>query len=157
MPYGAAGSAKMDGSFKYNVNSGTTASIAAGEPVTKVAGAATVLTMATNGPTTTARIVGVSTSASNETASAAGTVDIVPANPGQIWLIAPNVAATWNTQAKYNALCGARVLIDKTAGAYTILAADGASNGCIVEYLDISRYPGMVAFSWSPVCDYRNV
>lgn len=72
-------------------------------------------------------------------------------------MIAPKVAATWNTQAKYNALVGARVLIDLTAGVYTILAADGAGNGCIVEYLDISKYPGMVAFSWSQVCDYRNV
>lgn len=72
-------------------------------------------------------------------------------------MIAPKVAATWNTQAKYNALVGARVLIDLTTGVYTILAVDGAGNGCVVEYLDISKYPGMVAFSWSQVCDYRNV
>ena len=157
MPYSNTGASKIDGALKYFVASGTTASIKAGEPVTKVAGAATVLTMATNGPTTTARIVGVASSVSNETASAAGTVDIIPANAGQIWLIAPNVAATWNTQAKYNALCGARVLVDKTGSVYTILAADGASNGCIVEWLDVARYPGQVAFSWSPLCDYRNV
>lgn len=72
-------------------------------------------------------------------------------------MIAPKVAATYNTQAKVNALVGARVLLDLTGGVYTILAADGAGNGCVLEYIDVSRYPGMVAFSWSQVVDYRNV
>ena len=157
MPFEAASASKMSGSLKYTVASGTTASINAGEPVEKLAGAANVKSMVTNSPSVTDRIVGVAASASTETASAAGTVDVVPVQNGQIWLIAPKVAATWNTQAKYNALCGARVLIDLTTATFTILATDGASNGCIVEYLDIARYPGMVAFSWSPVCDYRNV
>jgi hypothetical protein len=157
MPFESAGPAKMTGSLKYAVNSGTTASINAGEPVQKAAGAAYVALAATNFPTTTLRVVGVAASASTETASATGTVDVVPATNGQLWLIAPKVAATWNTQAKYNALVGSRVLIDLTTAVFTILATDGASNGCIVEYLDIARYPGMVAFSWSPLCDYRNV
>lgn len=156
-PLENAGSGKMPGALKYAVNSGAVASINAGEPVQKAAGAAYVAAAATNFPTTTLRVVGVSTSASTDTASVTGTVDVVPATNGQLWLIAPKVAATWNTQAKYNALVGSRVLIDLTAGVYSILASDGASNGCIVEYLDITRYPGMVAFSWSPVCDYRNV
>jgi hypothetical protein len=156
-PLENAGSPKMDGSLTYYIASGTTASINAGEPVQKVAGAAGVAALSTNSPTTTNRIVGVAASASNETASASGTVQVIPASPGQIWMIAPKVAATWNTQAKYNALVGSRVLIDLTSSTYTILAADGASNGCIVEYLDITRYPGMVAFSWSPLVDYRNV
>lgn len=156
-PYESTGSAKMNGSAKYVVASGTTASIAAGEPVQKAAGAANVAQMATNSPTTTNRIVGVAVSASTETSTTSGLVDVVPADPNQIWMIAPKVAATWNTQAKINALVGARVLIDLTSSVFTILATDGASNGCIVEYIDISRYPGMVAFSWSPLCDYRNV
>lgn len=141
----------------YLVVSGTVASINAGEPVQKVAGAAGVTPLLTNSPTATNRIVGVSTQASNETAAAAGQVSVIPANDTQIWMIAPKVAATWNTQAKYNALVGSRVLIDLTGGVYTILAADGAGNGCIVEFLDISKYPGQVAFSFSQVCDYRNV
>lgn len=145
------------GGFKYVVASGTTASINAGEPVQKLAGAANVTALLTNSPTTTNRIVGVSTSASTETASVSGLVDVIPVNDSQIWMIAPKVAATFNTQAKINALVGARVLLDLTAGVYTILAADGASNGCIIEYIDITRYPGMVAFSFSPICDYRNV
>lgn len=157
IPFENSNSAKMGGAVKYRVASGTTASINAGEPVQKLAGAAGVTALLTNSPTTTNRIVGVAASASNETASADGTVDVIPAAPGQIWLIAPKVAATWNTQDKYNALIGSRVLIDLTSSTYTILATDGASNGCIVEYLDIARYPGMVAFSWSPLVDYRNV
>lgn len=141
----------------YLVASGAVASINAGEPVQKLAGAAGVTALLTNSPTTTNRIVGVSTSVSSDTVAASGLVSVIPVNDSQIWMIAPKVAATWNTQAKYNALVGSRVLIDLTAGVYTILAVDGASNGCIVEFLDISKYPGQVAFSFSPLCDYRNV
>lgn len=156
-PLENASATKMGGSLKYVVALGAAASINAGEPVEKLAGTNNVIPMATNGPTATIRIVGVAASVSTDTVAASGLVDVVPASNGQIWMIAPKVAATWNTQAKYNALVGARVLIDLTAGVYTILAADGAGNGCIVEYLDIAKYPGMVAFSWSPLCDYRNV
>lgn len=156
-PFENAGSGKMPGSLKYAVASGTSASINAGEPVEKLAGTNYVKAMVTNAPTATDRIVGVAASASTETASAVGTVDVIPATNGQVWLIAPKVAATWNTQAEYNALVGSRVLIDLTAGVYTILAADSAGNGCIVEYLDVARNPGKVAFSFSPLVDYRNV
>jgi hypothetical protein len=161
--YENSNSPKMAGTLKYKVTansvgaSGAVSRIAPGEPVTKVAGAAGVLAAANNAPTTTLRIVGVAMSTSTETASVDGTVDVIPATNGQIFMIAPKVAASWDTQAEYNALVGARVLIDNTAGVYTLLAADGASNGCIVEFLDIGRYPGMVAFSFSPVVDYRNV
>lgn len=147
----------MSGALTYSVASGTTASINAGEPVEKLAGAANVKALVTNSPTATNRIVGVASSVSNETSTASGVVQVIPATNGQIWMIAPKVAATWATQSAYNALVGSRVLIDLTTGIYTILAADGAGNGCIVEYLDISKYPGQVAFSWSPLCDYRNV
>lgn len=163
IPFENSNSGKMGGALKYYVaanstgSDGTISRINPGEPVTKLAGAAGVIAAATNAPTTTLRIVGVSTSTSTETASVAGTVDVIPAAPGQLWLITPDVAATWDTQAEYNALVGSRVLIKNTAGVYTLLAADGASNGCVVEYLDISRYPGKVAFSFSPLVDYRNV
>lgn len=157
MLFESAGPAKMTGSLKYAVNSGTTASINAGEPVQKLAGTAYVTAMLTNSPTATNRIVGVAASNSNETSTVIGTVDVIPSTNGQLFLVAPKVAATWNTQAKYNALVGSRVLIDLTSSSYTILATDGAGNGCIVEYLDIARYPGMVAFSFSPLVDYRNV
>ena len=85
--------------------------------------------------------------ASTETATLDGTVEVQPIAPGIIYLIAPKVAATWNTQAKYNALVGARVLIDVTSGKLTILAADGSTYGCVIENLNIQQYPGLVAFS----------
>lgn len=156
-------SSKMTGALKFKVTANSTGSNGAvsrinpGEPVTKVAGAAGVIAAATNAPTATLRIVGVATSTSTETASVDGTVDVLPATPGQLWLITPDVAASWDTQAEYNALCGARVLIKNTAGVYTLLAADGAGNGCIVEFLDIVRYPGKVAISFSPLVNYLNV
>lgn len=157
MPYENASASKMGGAIKAYVVSGTAASINAGEPVQKLAGAAGASQFPNNGPTATIRIMGVASSNSNETASVSGVVDVITPAPGQIWMIAPKVAATWNTQAKYNALIGSRVLIDLTAGVYTLLAADGAGNGCVVEYLDIAKYPGMVAFSFSTLVDYRNV
>ncbi len=162
MPFESS-NAKMTGGLKYKVTANSTGSngsvsrINPGEPVTKVAGAAGVLAAATNAPTTTLRIVGVAISTSTETASVDGTVDVLPVTNGQLFMIKPNSATAWDTQSEYNALCGARVLIDNTTGTYTILASDGASNGCIIEYVDIAKYPGYVVFSFSPLCDYRNV
>ncbi len=160
IPFEECGASKFSGSMKFAVQAGAVKTILAGNPVQKAAGAAYVLPAATNFPTTTLRVVGVAASNSTDTAAADGTVDVIPAQQGQIWLATADTAATWNTQAKYNALIGSRVLLSFTAAntpGYTILASDSASQGCIVEYLDISRYPGQVAFSWSIVCDYRNV
>ena len=156
-PFESSNASKMGGSIKALVVSGTTASINAGEPVQKLAGAAGASQFPNNGPTATIRIMGVAASASTETASTAGTVDVITPSQGQVWLIAPKVAATFNTQSNYNNQVGKRVLIDLTGGVYTLLAADGAGNGCIIEWIDVIRYPGVVAFSWSPLCDYRNV
>lgn len=162
-PFENAGSGKMGGSLRYKVTAnsvgsdGTVSRIKAGELVTKVAGAAGVLAAATNAPTTTLRVVGIAQTTSSETASVDGTVDVIPATTGQLWMVKVKVASGIDTQAKYNALCGARVLIDNTAGVYTALVVDGASNGCIIEYNDISKYPGMIVFSFSPLVDYRIV
>lgn len=162
-PFDSANSGKLGGALPYYVaansvgSNGAVSRIQPGEPVTKVAGAAGVLAAATNAPTTTLRIVGVASSVSTETASVAGTVNVIPASNGQLWMITPDAPTSWDTQAEYNALCGARVLIKNTAGVYTILASDSASNGCIIEYLDVTTYPGKVAFSFSPLVDYRNV
>lgn len=123
--------------------------IYAGEPVTKALGAAVVTPMATNKPVVaTDFLAGIATSTSTNTASAAGTVTVARLQPGQVWLMRPNSAAAFDTQAEYDALVGDRVLIDLTAGDYTILATDGATSGCVIEPLDISKHPGMVAFSF---------
>lgn len=145
--HGARGTRKM------NVAASATL-IYPGEPVAVNAlGDAVVIPMATNLPAANApTLVGVAMSTSTNTASAAGTVEVMLADPNQVWLIAPKVAATWDTQAEYDALVGDRVLIDLTSSSYTLLAADGANNGCVVQPLDISKVPGKVAFSFRAAC-----
>lgn len=157
IPFENSNSVHMNGTLKFVVAAGATA-INVGEPVQKLAGAATVTALLTNSPTATNRIVGIAMSTSTQTASVSGLVDVVPAATGQLWLISPKVTTGFtDTQANYNTQLGKRVLIDLTGGVYTLLAADGAGNGCVVEYNDLSRYPGKVAFSWSVLVDYRNV
>jgi hypothetical protein len=147
------------GSRTHQVASGTAASISAGELVLKTLGNEYVLVWTASNTAKpvagTDFIAGVSTTASNETASLAGTVSVTPLVPGQVWLANPDTAATWNTQAKYNALVGARVLLSTTSGGVqTILATDGSTNGLVIENLDIKQFPGKVAFSVRAGCSY---
>jgi len=136
------------GARKANVAAGAT-TINPGEPVAATLGGATVTAMATNKPVVgTDYLAGIATSTSTQTASVAGTVDYLPLTPGQVYIMSPKVAATWDTQAEYDALVGDRVLIDLTSGSYTILAADGATNGCVIAPLNIALYPGKVAFEF---------
>jgi hypothetical protein len=137
------------GAIRSNVASGTTGSILPGEPVSRPLAQVTVDALATNKPVVgTDYVEGIAVSQSTETASAAGYVMVQKLAPGQIWLIKPKVAASWDTQTEYNALIGKRVLLDLTTGSWTILAADGATSGCVIEYLDVSKHPGQVAFSF---------
>lgn len=119
-----------------------------GEPVTKALGGAAVTPMATNKPVVaTDFLAGIASSTSTNTAGAAGVVRVTKFVDGITYLIAPNSAAAFDTQAEYDALVGDRVLLDLTAGVYTILATDGATNGCVIMPLDITRYPGKVRFA----------
>lgn len=137
------------------VAGGTPPAINAGEPVNKTLGNEYVITQPSSGQAVATNFMaGIATTTSNETATVDGTVSVIPLQDGQIWLIAPAVAATFNTQAKYNALVGARVLIQKSGGVYTILAADGSTNGCVIENLNIANYPGKVAFSFRQALAY---
>lgn len=136
------------GSRKWAVAASST-TIKPGEPVVRALGGAVVTPMATNKPVVgTDYVVGIAASTSTNTASAAGTVEVVPLQSGQVYLISPNSAAAWDTQAEYDALVGDRVLIDLTSTSYTILASDSATYGCVIMPLDISKYPGKVAFSF---------
>lgn len=125
--------------------------IKAGEPVAKALGNATgnVVTPAADGfPVVgTTYAAGIATTTSTNTASAAGTVKVMKLVPGVTYLCAPKTAATWDTQAEYDALVGARITIDLTSSTYTMDASDGATNGCVVEPLDITKHPGKVRFS----------
>lgn len=120
-----------------------------GEPVTKALAAVAVTPMATNKPVVaTDFLAGIASSTSTNTASAAGIVKVTKLLAGLTYLISPKVAASWDTQAEYDALVGSRVLLDLTTGVYTILASDGATNGCVIMPLDIAKNPGKVRFAF---------
>ncbi len=142
------------GAQKFIVLAGAT-TINPGEPVSKALGAASVTAMATNKPVVaTDFLAGVAATTSTQTASADGEVWVYPVVPGVIYLMKPNSTAAFDTQAEYDALVGDRVLIDLTAGTYTILATDGATSGCVIEALDVAKYPGKVAFSFRQGVSY---
>lgn len=91
-------------------------------------------------------IAGLAASTSTETTSVAGTVDVVPIVPGMTFLGNPTVAATFGVgstpvQATYDALVGARVLIDNTSGTQTILAVDGSTYGIVIEPMSVTLHP----------------
>lgn len=131
----------------YNVQAGTV--INAGEPVGRVLGSSVVFPCYNNaGQVGTDYIVGIATTTSNNTASAIGTVNVLPLNPQITYLATPKTAASWDTQAEYDALVGKRLTIDLTSGAYTINATDSAGNGLVVMPLDIALYPGKVAVAF---------
>lgn len=149
-----SGSNGGKGAKTYNVASSATL-IYAGEPVAvNAVGDVVVIPMATSNPTcsTTAgvegKFVGIASTTSTNTASAAGTVQVIEVDPSMIYLISPKTAASWDTQSEYDALTGKRVTIDLTSSSYTLNATDSANNGCIVRPLDISKYPGKVAISF---------
>ena len=146
------------GSRKYQVAAGAAASINAGEPVAKALAASVVSAMATSKPVVaTDYLAGIAASVSTDTVAAAGFVEVFPIDAADIWLISPKTAATWNTQALYNALVGARVSIDLTGGSYTLNAADGATLGCVVEQSNILEVPGKIAFSFRFPVSYLGV
>lgn len=142
----------VPGSRKHAVAAGAVASIKAGQLVLKALGSPSVIAWDASNTAKpvvgTDYIAGLSASTSTDTAAAVGTVEILPILPGMILLANPAVAATWNTQAEYDALVGDRVLLNTAAdGTQTILASDSATSGLVIEPLDVTKYPGKVAFS----------
>ena len=152
------------GARTFGVGKETTTIINPGEPVGKVVAVSDVFAAATNTPLSAAATgftftncwAGIAVSTSDQTTTADGTVQVLPIIPGVVYLAKPNVAATWDTQTEYDRLVGKRVLMDLTSGAYTILAADNAKNGLVVEPLDVAKHPGKVAFSIRQAASYAN-
>ena len=141
------------GARKYNVGSGTDA-ILPGEPVARALGAVVVTPMGSgvsgsSGPyVTTDYLVGVAATSGTQTATADGSVYAYPLTSQTTYIMAANDSTDINTQAKYDALVGARVLMDYTTGTYTLLVGDEATAGCVILPLDITRYPGKIAFAF---------
>ena len=139
----------IPGTTTYNVSPSATV-INAGEFVLKTDGSGgnVVTAFQTNKPVIgTDYIAGLAVTSSNQTTTVSGTIEVMEISPNMIFLANPKVAATWATQTLYDALVGYRVLLDVTSSVTTILAANGAINGCVVRELDITKYPGKVAFS----------
>lgn len=140
------------GSRKHAVAAGAVASIQPGQLVLKTLGSPSVVAWDASNTSkpvvATDFLAGLSASASTETASVAGTVDIFPIVTGVVYLGNVDVAATWDTQSEYDALVGDRVLLKtSSAGIQTVLASDGSTQGLVVEPLEVAKYPGKVAFS----------
>lgn len=146
------------GDVKYIVTQGAVASINPGEPVAKVLGnssGAVVAALATSKPLVgTDYLAGIASSISTDTVAAKGIVEVTKLTSGVSYLCAPLTAATWNTQAKYDALVGARITFDLTAGVYTVNATDNANNGLVVLPLNIQDYPGKVRFAIRSAVNY---
>lgn len=153
-----ASSGGGSGSFPFNVAVSATA-INPGEPVMLIAGATSIIPNASSNlltipspfvpySITGTGLLGIAQITSTNTASAVGSVDVVPATSGTTWLINANSGFLVNTQAKYDALVGHRVLIDLTAGVYTLLTTDSALNGCLIMPLNVFKFPGKIAFKF---------
>jgi hypothetical protein len=140
------------GTKKFYVNTGV-AAINPGEPVGyKALGASYIIPLATSTPVVnTDYMVGIAQSTTTLSTSVQ-TIDVMPLAKGVLYLINPKVAATYGlgttpVQATYSALIGSRVTFDLTAGVYTINSTDSANNGLVVEYIDVTKASGKVAFS----------
>lgn len=149
------------GARMYNVAAGT--AILAGEPVQhRAVGDTVVQPSLTSTPVVGTSgveglFVGIATTNSTNTLTAAGTVYVMPVVSGATYIGNPTEPTSWDTQTEYDALVGKRVLLKNGAtvgasnlntGSYTILASDSAANGAVVMALDISKYPGKVAIAF---------
>jgi hypothetical protein len=149
-----AGKNKTEGTTKYKVAASANL-IYPGDPVAVTLGGYVVNAMATNKPVVgTDYLCGIAVSTSTNTPSADGYVDVMPIDNGDIWLITPKNPSSFDTQAKYDLLVGDRVVMDLTAGKYTLLNTDGAANGCVIMPLDVTKYPNKVAFSFRSGVSY---
>lgn len=153
------------GDAPFLVQAGAVGSIVAGIPLTKTLGAPYVIPAADGTPIVgTDYMAGISATLSTDTVAADGLVSVTRLVPGMIYLIKPKTPATYfgasyltaPSQSTYNALVGDRVVFDLTASVYTIDAGDGATNGLVVEYVDVNNYPGLVAFSVRQGAVYNN-
>jgi len=124
--------------------------IVPGEPVAVTLGGMTVTKMATNKPVVgTDFIPGIAVSTSTNTASVAGTVQVVPFEKNQLYQITPKVAIT--SQTTYDSYLGYRVLLDLTgtypSDKYTGLVSDNSTSGFVIMPNDLSKNPGKIVFA----------
>ncbi len=135
---------------KYQTEAAATA-ILFGEPVKlKAAASQYVIPLADAEPVvgTTTAVLGIAATNSTQTSTADGFVYVFEALPGAVWLCAAKSSTAIDTQSEYDALVNDPVLFDLTSGVYTVdTGATASTSGLVIETLDITRYPGKVAFS----------
>lgn len=115
------------------VGSGAAATIDRGTPC-KEGSAGAVAIMVDGDGTTSQRFSGLAKSVSTDTASAAGSVQLILPLPGLIYSGLPLTAGAADTQAEIDALNGKRVVWDLTSGDWTVdsAASDSATNGVVI-------------------------
>jgi hypothetical protein len=166
------------GDVNYAVaTSATVPQILSGEPVAKSLGTATVSAMASAKPLVgTDYLVGVAATTSTEGTSgtAYGAVSVIPIDADVTYLISTLATSTYfgayatgtsgnPSQTVYDLTVGSRVTLARTGGVgatqlggtYTINSTDSSNQGCVVEELDISKYPGKVRFSFRKALSYK--
>lgn len=108
-----------------------------GEPVKfKTAGSRYVIPVADTEPVigTTVAVVGIAKSASTQTASTDGVVEVFLVDSKTVLRAKAKSSTAADTAAEILALAGKRVVLDLTTGVYTVdtAAADAAANGVIL-------------------------
>lgn len=163
------------GDINYVVVTATTVpTILSGEPVSRAAGAAYPVALASGtatsfypvvagGPVAIQPILGVAASTSSEATSGAvnGSVSITPIDESVTYLISTLATAQFfgnpaTSQITYDQTVGYRTTFNRVGGVgasqlggtYYINASDASAGGLIVESLDITKYPGKVRFSF---------
>ena len=156
----------------YLVAPGTTSSINAGEFVIKKVGSgnwasAFTASVSTQPAVGTDYLAGFAMSTSTETTTATGYIEVMELSPNQIFLANPTTVANFGqtagslSQTSYNAQVSKRVLIQTSSGVMTVLNTDNwgtqtGKNGVIVEYLDVTQFPGKCAIKLNGNLFYAN-
>lgn len=125
--------------MKFLVAAGAVATIQPGTP-TKFSSAGAIVPMVDADGTTSQRFTGIAKGPSTDSATVAGEVTVFIPIPGLLYAASAKSATAANTQAKIDALKGARLVFDLTGtvgqgltGQWTIdTAAGDGSNNCVV-------------------------
>ena len=165
------------GQYVWALGTGT---VASGSPIfnnnpTPAAGLESTLLVGVAATTSTETTTGAANGVGN------GVVSVTPVDALATYLIGTLQTASYfggigagsqicaTAQAAYDSMVGKRVAMVRTGGVsvivvgsaqmiggtYTIAATDAAQNGCVVEALDVVKYPGKVRFSFRNGMSYR--
>ncbi len=148
-----------DASNYHRVQAGAVGTISYGTPVVTTLGSQYVVAGADGIPVVgTDWMVGIAADTSTDTVAADGSLHVIEMFPNVVYLCAPKLSTDIDTQAKYDALVGNRVVFDLTTGVWTVdaAAAHATTNGLVIMDSDIKKYPNKVAFCILQASSYLN-